>query len=80
VTSQLAAAGLDILVSHDGPNVEGTDLPGWPSVRRTLESSPATLVIRGHDHWPTPLATLANGTQVLNVEGRVCVLTRPSGA
>jgi hypothetical protein len=77
VTGRLAASVLDVLVSHDGPNVAGTDLPGWPSVRHALESSPATLVIRGHDPWPAPLATLANGTQVLNVEGRVCVLLRP---
>jgi Icc protein len=66
----------DLLVLHDGPNVAGTDLPGWPSVRHVLEAAPRTLVVRGHDHWPQPLAELANGTQVLNVEGRVIVLVR----
>jgi hypothetical protein len=66
----------DLLVLHDGPSVAGTDLPGWPSVRRTLEGAPPLLLIRGHDHWPCPLAELENGTQVLNVEGRVVVLQR----
>jgi hypothetical protein len=45
-------------------------------VRHALEAAPPTLLVRGHDHWPVPLATLANGTQVLNVEGRVVVMTR----
>jgi hypothetical protein len=29
--------------------------------------------------WPNPVAELANGTQVLNVEGRVVVLQRRFG-
>lgn len=66
----------DLLVLHDGPNVVGTNLPGWPSVRQALENAPPLLLIRGHDHWPVPLQELANGTQVLNVEGRVVVLQR----
>jgi hypothetical protein len=77
--SSLAAKRCDLLVLHDGPNVAGTDLPGWPSIRRVLESAPPLLVVRGHDHWPDALATLANGTQVLNVEGRVVVLKRRTG-
>jgi Icc protein len=72
--ARLADSGLDLLVSHDGPDVAGTNLSGWPAVRRALEASPATLLIRGHDAWRTPLAELANGTQVLNVEGSVVVL------
>ncbi len=74
--ARLANRGLDLLISHDGPNVAGTTLAGWPSVRLALESAPRTLVIRGHDPWPTPLAMLGNGTQVLNVEGCVFVLSR----
>jgi hypothetical protein len=34
------------------------------------------LLIRGHDDWPDPMAELVNGTQILNVEGRVVVLQR----
>jgi 3',5'-cyclic-AMP phosphodiesterase len=77
--SSLMKQRCDLLVLHDGPNVAGTDLPGWPSVRRVLEAAAPVLVIRGHDHWPDPVAELANGTQVLNVEGRVVVLRRRSG-
>lgn len=77
----LMTQACDLLVLHDGPNVVGTKLPGWPSVRRTLEAGPRVLVIRGHDYWPGPVQELANRTQVLNVEGRVVVLQRrPSGA
>lgn len=34
-----------------------------------------TLVVRGHSHWDEPLAELKSGTQVLNVDARVVVLT-----
>ncbi|HEY2587719.1 MAG TPA: metallophosphoesterase [Tepidisphaeraceae bacterium] len=76
---RLAARSPDLLLSHDGPNVAGTELAGWPSVRRALEAAAPTLLFRGHDPWPTPLATLSNGTQVVNVEGRVVVLTQGAG-
>lgn len=66
----------DLLLLHDGPNVAGTMFPGWPSVRQVLEAAEPCVVFRGHDAWPTTLATLSNGTQVVNVEGRVVVLTR----
>ena len=71
---RLAAGGPDIFVMHDGPDVSGTELRGLPSVRETLECSRPTLVVRGHKQWSTPLATLANGTQVLNVDSRVVIL------
>jgi hypothetical protein len=80
---RLAAAGLDILAMHDGPDATimndgpdavGIELLGRPSVRAVLERSKPTLVIRGHAYWRTPLATLSNGTQVLNVDSRVVIL------
>ncbi len=74
--SRLANRNVDILISHDGPNVASTMLAGWPMARVALEAAPPTLLIRGHDAWATPLAELSNGTQVLNVEGRVMVLCR----
>lgn len=77
--SSLMGQHCDLLVLHDGPNVAGTDLPGWPFIRRVLESAMRVLLVRGHDHWPNLVAELANGTQVLNVEGRVVVLERCSG-
>jgi hypothetical protein len=69
----------DLVILHDGPNAPERNLPGWPSIRQVLEAASPTLVIRGHDHWSTPLATLSNGTQVLNVEGRVIVLRKSRG-
>lgn len=50
--SSLTKQRCDLLVLHDGPNVAGTSLPGWPSVRRVVESVTPVLLIRGHDHWP----------------------------
>jgi len=73
---RLASAGSDLIITHDGPDVENTTLPGWASARRALEASRPTLVVRGHRHWDTPLAVLANGTQVLNVHARVVVVHR----
>jgi hypothetical protein len=76
VVAGIAGPGLDALVCHDGPIGSSPQQPGWPSVRRVLEAAPATLVIRGHDAWRSPLAVLDNGCQVLNVESRVVVLWR----
>lgn len=79
--ARLASLGSDILVMHDGPDVEATDLYGWASVRIALERSRPTFVIRGHAHWDNPLATLVNGTQVLNIDARVVVIrSRPHNA
>lgn len=64
----------DVLVLHDGPDA-GPAAPGSAAVRSALERGAPRLVVRGHCHWESPLATLANGTQVLNVDGRVVVLT-----
>jgi len=72
----LAMGGPDLLVTHDGPDVDGTNLRGWTSVRKALELGRPTLVVRGHAHWDSPLALLANGTQILNVDSRVVVLCR----
>ena len=71
---RLLRAGLDLLVLHDGPDVAGTGLRGWPSIREKLESCGPLLAIRGHAFWETPLALLGNGTQLLNVDSRVLLL------
>lgn len=79
VLTSMLGERCDLLVLHDGPNVAGTNLPGWPSIRKALEAAPPVLLVRGHDHWPDQVHELSNGTQVLNVEGRVVVLQRRSG-
>ena len=75
ITRRLAELGPDILVMHDGPQGDEHQV-GWPSVRLTLESVRATLVIRGHAYWKEPLAVLTNGTQILSADSRVVLLGR----
>lgn len=75
----LLALGPEVLVMHDGPDAPGTDLRGKVSIREALDVAPPSapsLVIRAHCHWVTPLVELAAGRQVLNVEGRLVILTR----
>lgn len=40
-----------------------------------LERHAPRLVIRGHTHWPDPLAEFPSGLQILNVDKRVVILT-----
>lgn len=61
----------DVLVLHEGPSGPARGGPGNDRVRSLLERLPPTLVVCGHDHWSTHAAAiLANGTQILNAEGR----------
>jgi hypothetical protein len=65
----------DVLLMHDGPDAPAHRFRGSPLVRDVIEQCDCgTLVVRGHAHWPEPLAELAGGTQVLNVDARVVVL------
>ena len=68
----------DILVMHDGPDLPEESLRGSPRIRLAVEQSSIPLIVRGHAHWPAPLVNLANGTQVLNVHGRVVVMHHKS--
>lgn len=72
--ARLATTAPHVLVMHDGPDVAGAQLRGMTSVREILEDAQPMLVVRGHSHWPRPLAELSNGTQVLNVDGRAVLL------
>ncbi|RKH34852.1 metallophosphoesterase [Corallococcus praedator] len=66
----------DMLVLHQGPDVPGTQLRGSTAIRLALPEREAPLVVCGHAHWETPLATLPGGAQVLNVDSRVVLLQR----
>jgi hypothetical protein len=66
------------VVLHNGPDVPGQD-PGVAFIREVLLAFPPTLVVCGHCHWRQPLQELANGTQVLNVDGRAVLLRRRDG-
>ena len=63
---------------HEGPNHQSAtgSLQGIEEIRELLELAAPCLIVRGHCHWPTPLITLDNASQVLNVDGRVVLLTR----
>ena len=66
----------DLLILHDGPDYPGLELQGIRSLRTLLEAHAPLLVVRGHKHWSIPLVELSNGTQVLNVDSRVVLLTQ----
>jgi hypothetical protein len=71
----LLARRPDVVVLHQGPDVPGLRLRGHEGVRDALSLSDARLlVICGHCHWPTPLAELGGGVQVLNVDARAVIL------
>jgi hypothetical protein len=66
----------DVVVLHESPEVAGRDCRGKQGIRDCLLRHPATLVVCGHGHWPSPLQTLANGTQVCNVDVLLIVAVR----
>lgn len=65
-----------IVVMHEGPDAPNFGFRGSPRIRHALERSKSTLVVRGHAHWSKPFAELSNGTQVLNVDARVVILSK----
>jgi hypothetical protein len=73
---QLCAAGPDILLLHQSPEGPEDGYDGSASIRSCLESLTLKFVVAGHTLWPEPLVSLKNGTQVLNVAGRVVILKR----
>ena len=64
----------DILITHDGPNDPIQRHRGSPLIREVVERLKPSLVVRGHARWKQPLAQLAGGVQVLNVDARIVVL------
>lgn len=73
---QVLRQGPELLVLHAGPDVPGRRVHGSASIREVLEGREDVLVVCGHAHWEEPLATLAGGTQVLNVDSRAVLLRR----
>jgi len=65
---------VDVVVTHDGPDVPDLRLLGSPIIRGVLERLQPPLVVRGHAYWRCPLAILDGGTQILNVDGRTVIL------
>lgn len=65
----------DIVVLHQGPPGARSQR-GEALVREVLERADLSLVVCGHVHWGDPLAALSCGTQVVNVDARVIIVTR----
>ncbi|MFF0827589.1 hypothetical protein ACFYU8_11975 [Brevibacillus sp. NPDC003359] len=55
------------------------NLQGLPEIRECLQQYPPVLVCCGHVHWERSWIELAQGTQVLNTDGKLFVFTRKSG-
>lgn len=65
----------DVLLMHDGPRGTQPRQQGSVRVRDLITESQVSLVVRGHSHWDEPFIQYDNGTQVLNVDARVVVLS-----
>jgi hypothetical protein len=72
------AAGPEIVVLHQGPDGGDRTLRGTPSIREAIASSRPNLTVCGHVYWDRPLAEPDPGHQILNVDGRVVLLTATS--
>jgi len=71
------AARPDILILHEGPDCPDHPGAGRRFIRDALdETQTRALVICGHRRWDNPLGVLDGGTQVLNADSRVVLLTR----
>ena len=64
-----------LLLLHQGPDFPQKALMGDSKIREIIEQSPVNLIVCGHCHWHIPLVTFDNGTQILNVDSRVVILT-----
>ncbi|MDI2125869.1 metallophosphoesterase family protein [Yinghuangia seranimata] len=74
--AEVGKAHPEVLVLHEGPPGVRREQYGNPVIGGRLadDTSPA-LTVCGHVHWDRPLARLGGG-HVVNVDGRVVVLTR----
>jgi len=73
---RISTAGPDLVVLHQPPDGRTAGCDGSTAARDCLERLAPKLVVAGHTTWPEALVTLRNGSQVLNVAGRVVVLRR----
>lgn len=65
-----------VFLTHLSPRLDALGLQGDACLTAALVKGPPTLVLCGHSHWPTvEPQVLANGTQVLNADSKVFILT-----
>lgn len=70
----ITSAPTDIALMHEGPDGIEKGCRGIEGIRKVIEKTKPSIVIRGHKHWPIPLVELHCGVQILNVEATVVVL------
>jgi hypothetical protein len=73
--TRLLSWNMDMLVLHEGPDDEASNFEGNTRIRRQLVVAHRVLCVCGHSCWDEPLRQLRNGSQLLNVDSRVVVLT-----
>ena len=75
---KLLARQPDIMLTHLSPAVAAAGLQGDERVTAAVRRGPPTVLCCGHSHWPghQPVP-LGHGTQVLNADAKVFLLTRP---
>jgi 3',5'-cyclic-AMP phosphodiesterase len=66
----------DLVILHEPPEAPEGGCLGKLVVRDCLLRNQPTLLVCGHCHWPMPLQTLPNGTQVCNIDSRLIVAMR----
>lgn len=72
---RILAQDIDVLITHEGPcGIKGGQRGDF-RIRDVLDQHAPRLVIRGHKHWPHPLAEFPSGLQILNVDKQVVILT-----
>ena len=70
---QLLLSQPDIVVLHESPEGDCSERRGNAAIADLLGCSLPTIVVCGHCHWPSPFLELKNGTQILNVDSRLCL-------
>jgi 3',5'-cyclic-AMP phosphodiesterase len=80
---EATAGGVDMLVTHAGPDGATPDLRGSAEIRAAVAGLAGRLMVFGHCHWHAPVEQMPGGPLLLNVDSRVSVLVRkewrPSG-
>jgi 3',5'-cyclic-AMP phosphodiesterase len=71
---EILSSNPDVVVLHESPANDLPERRGNPHIAALLARSNPVLVTCGHCYWPSPLIELKNGTQILNVDSRLCLL------
>lgn len=66
----------DLLLLHDGPRGTKAGQRGSSVIQTAIADLEPITILRGHSHWNEPFSEDENGTQILNLDCRVAILTR----